>query len=109
MTDWRTVEVENEVHFRTANEAIESANDDVGHRPMEVYICECSDAECTAPISLTRIEYEGIRAHGSWFAIATDHENPEIDHLIAENERFSTVAKLPGSPARRAEYTNPRP
>lgn len=108
MPDWRVMEVENEVRFRNANEAIETASDVHGHQAMEVYICECSDAGCTAPISLTRIEYEDIRANGSWFAIATDHENPEIDRVIEENARFSTVAKLPGDPARLAEYKNPR-
>jgi hypothetical protein len=108
MPDWRVLEVENELRFRNANEAIETASDVHGHQAMEVYICECSDAGCTAPISLTRIEYEGIRSHGSWFAIATDHENPEIDHVLVENTRFSTIAKLPGDPARLAEFKNPR-
>lgn len=108
MNDWRVMEVENELRFRAANEAIQMASDEAGHRAMEVYICECSDADCTAPISLTRIEYEGIRAHGSWFAIVKDHENPEIDHVLEENDRFSTIAKLPGHPARLAEYRNPR-
>ena len=108
MLDWRVIEVENEVRFRNANEAIEIASDEHGHRAMEVYICECSDAGCTAPISLTRIEYEDIRSHGSWFAIATDHENPEIDQVLVEVPRFSTIAKLPGAPARLAEYKNPR-
>jgi hypothetical protein len=38
----------------------------------------------------------------------SDHENPEIDLVISENERFAAVEKLMGMPARIARAANPR-
>jgi hypothetical protein len=45
---------------------------------------------------------------GPSFAIALDHENPELDLLIAEHEGFAVVRKLPGFPARMATASDPR-
>jgi hypothetical protein len=75
---------------------------------MDVYLCECSDRLCTEPISLTRAEYEAIRAVAVRFAIALNHENPEIDKLLFENERFATVEKFYGVGAQIARATDPR-
>lgn len=108
MSPWRLREIANETRFRSANEAIESACDTAGHQALETYICECSDAACTAPIMLSRDEYEKVRGFATHFAIALDHENPEIDALLIEYERYATVAKLPGVPARFAQDTDPR-
>jgi hypothetical protein len=77
-------------------------------RAMDVYLCECGDSRCTAPINLTRAEYEDIRAYATRFALALNHENPEIDSLVAENERFATIEKSFGEPARIARASNPR-
>lgn len=41
-----------------------------------------------------------MRAEAVRFAIALDHENPEIDRVVAENERFPTVDKFHGAAAR---------
>ncbi len=110
MLDYREQEAKNETVFREMNEWTEEANDGrVGApNPMDAYLCECSDRGCTDPIRLTRPEYESIRAVGIRFAIALDHENPEIDRLLFENERFATVEKFGGMPARIARATNPR-
>ncbi len=60
-------------------------------------------AVCAAVVSLTRAEYEAVRADGLRFFIAEHHENPELDLLVVEHERYSIVAKLPGSRPDRAE------
>ena len=110
MSDWREQEATNETVFREMNEWTEEAND--AHlglvRSMDTYLCECSDHRCTQPISLTRPEYEAIRTVPIRFAIALNHENPEIDRVLLENERFATVEKFYGSAARIARATNPR-
>ena len=59
-------------------------------------------------VSLTRREYEAVRADGLRFIIAVNHENPELDRLVAAHERYSIVAKLPGEPARIALDSDPR-
>jgi hypothetical protein len=85
-----------------------AADDDVVSRSRESYICECSDAYCTAPILMTRAEYESVRAVATNFAIAPNHENPELDRVIDEHERFSRISVLPGAYARMAIDTDPR-
>lgn len=109
MDDWLMEEVENQVRFRDFNEWIESSNDRMGnHRSMEEFICECSDRDCRQAILLTRDEYESVRANGAQFVIAVDHENPELDRVLTQNERFATSEKLPGAGHRRALATDPR-
>jgi hypothetical protein len=76
-------------------------------RAMDIYLCECGDAKCSAPIRLTRAEYEGIRDYAIRFALALGHENPEIDAVIAETERCATIEKSFGAPARIARASDP--
>jgi hypothetical protein len=109
MSDYRREEAINETRSRQTNEWIEAANDRFGaHHPMNEYRCECSDLMCSDVISLTRIEYEAVRADGLHFFIAPHHENPELDGLIVERDRYTIVAKLPGEPAQIALSSDPR-
>jgi hypothetical protein len=110
MPDWRDQEATNETIFREMNEWTEEASD-ASHsvdRTENWYLCECSDRGCTEPISLTREEYESIRSVPVRFAIALNHENPEIDRVLFENERFATVEKIFGSGRQIARLTDPR-
>ena len=110
VSDWRNQEATNQTIFRELNEWTEEGNDarlGIGHR-IDTYLCECSDRRCTQSIRLTRLEYESIRAEPVRFAIALNHENPEIDLLVEENERFATVDKFYGVPARIARESDPR-
>ena len=110
MADWRDQEATNQTIFREMNEwtkdAADSSSDPIPL--MEAYLCECSDRRCTEPIRLSREEYESIRAEGTRFAIALNHENPEIDVVIVENERFSTIEMFYRSAAEIARSTDPR-
>jgi|SRR5213592_3473848 len=108
MTDWREQEVENETQSREINEWIEESNDARGAGPANPYICECSDEACAATINLTNVEYEEVRAYGTHFAIALDHESPDLDLLVSERIGFTIVRKLPGLPARLASASDPR-
>ena len=100
----------NETFFRLVNELTEDANDArVGiDRLYDEYLCECSNRGCRDPIRLTRREYEAVRSVPTWFAITLNHQNPEIDRVLGENERFATVEKLPGVGERIARATDPR-
>ena len=109
MSDWRDQETINETIFREMNEWTEEGNDTrqgAGQR-VDTYLCECSDRRCSEPIRLTRVEYESIRAEAVRFAIALNHENPEIDRVVEENDRFATIEKFHGA-ARIARQTYPR-
>lgn len=107
MKDWREEEVRNETRSREINEWIDEAE---GGLPSGVgsYVCECSDVTCSTRIELTRAEYEEVRANGTHFAIATDHETPDLDLLVSERLGFAIIAKLPGLPARIANASDPR-
>lgn len=109
MSDYRREEAINETRSRQTNEWIEEANDRFGaENAMDEYQCECSNVMCASVVSLTRVEYEAVRADGTRFFIATHHENPELDGLIVEHDRYSIVVKLPGEPARIALHSDPR-
>jgi hypothetical protein len=75
---------------------------------IDAYLCECSDRLCTDPIELTRSEYEAVRAEPINFAIALNHENPEVNHVLAEHERFAVVEKVVPFAARIARASDPR-
>ena len=110
MGDWRDREATNETVFRELNEWTQDAGDPRHGtaRSRVTYICECSDPRCTDPIRLSRQEYEAVRAVSVRFAIALNHENPEIDRVLFENERFATVEKFLGPGAKIARSTDPR-
>jgi hypothetical protein len=108
VADWREREVVNETLARDINEIEDANHEHIGDGATNRYVCECSDASCMATISLTQDEYEQVRAHGARFVIALDHENPELDLLVAEHEGFAVVRKLPGFPARLARASDPR-
>jgi hypothetical protein len=107
MTDWREQEVENETRSREINEWIDES-DESGADGSSPFVCECSDGACTSTIDLTHVEYEEVRAHGTHFAIAMDHESPDLDVMVSERIGFAIVRKLPGFPARLARASDPR-
>ena len=108
MSDWREREVGNETNAREINEWIDESALRPDPGATHPYICECSDGACTSTIALTRVEYEEVRAHGTHFAIARDHESPDLDLMVSERARFTIVRKLPGLPARLANASDPR-
>ncbi len=107
--DWREQAVAYELRSRDRNEWIERANDEFGDdHPAHSYVCECSFPGCPSLLELTRNEYEQVRTVGTHFAIALDHENPEIDRLISENGRFAVVEKFLADGRRMALRADPR-
>jgi hypothetical protein len=109
MAHWHAREVMNEVEARLRNESIEEIESLVGAslRLLE-FGCECGYRGCAAAIHMTRDEYESVRSDGTRFAIAVNHENPEIDVLVAENVRFATVQKWLGLARSMANDSDPR-
>ena len=109
MDDWRREEAKNQFRFRDFNEWISESNGRMGiHQPLHEYICECSDATCRQPIDLSNEEYEEIRSNSNRFAIAPNHEDPELDRVLSQHPRYTTIEKLPGEAARLAVASDPR-
>lgn len=109
MFDRDTDGVSNEVASRARNEWVEPASAIVGIATgTDPYACECGYSGCEVSIDLTREEYEAVRQDGNRFAIAINHEDPEIELVVAEHVRYAVVEKSFGEARRIANDTDPR-
>ena len=70
--------------------------------------CECGDAGCVACVSLTRAEYEAVRAYGSHFAVGVNHENPEDACVLSETAQFEVIDVIGGDSRYHVLARNPR-
>jgi hypothetical protein len=96
----------NEALFREVNERVEEISDGAGLDVIE-FICECGDAECTDPVSLTHAEYEQLRSDPLLFAVVPGHVIPEVEDVVSDGERFHVVRKHEKE-AQIARSTDPR-
>jgi len=73
--EWLIEEATNQTVFREMNEWTRDDEGGIGDakRGRDIYLCECGDGTCTAPILLTLTEYEAVRSEPTRFAIALDH------------------------------------
>jgi hypothetical protein len=70
--------------------------------------CECDDEACRVCVSLTRAEYEAVRAYGSRFVVGINHENPENSWVLSENLRFAVIDVVAGDARYQVLARNPR-
>jgi hypothetical protein len=109
MIDWHARAARHRTLVRDANEWISTKAVTANHPDgADHFSCKCDDAACGEMVSLTRREYESVRASPTRFLIVADHEDPQVEHLISENARFAIVETLPGSPSRIALRSDPR-
>ena len=107
MLSWREQNAARQSHRRDLNEAFERAPVGVVSPPKR-YTCECGDPCCESTVCVGMSEYESVRAYGNHFLIATNHENPEVEHVVTENKRFAIVATFVGQASKVALRTDPR-
>jgi hypothetical protein len=98
----------NEALFRQVNERIEDVNQDLDSDSPSDFLCECGDDNCTAPVRLTRREYEAVRSDPTHFVIAPGHEVVDVERVVLENDRYAVVEKFAGEAERIAAKTDPR-
>ena len=99
----------NQTIFREMNEWTADANGSrASDSRVHTYLCECSDERCSDPIGLTYAEYEAVRSFPVRFAIAVNHENPELDAVVAEHPGFAVVEKIGSRALALARATDPR-
>lgn len=98
----------NETLFREVNERIKQVNVGVATIEATDFLCECGDESCTEPISLSLGEYEAVRAEPTHFAIVPGHAVPDIEHVVARNERYAVVVKTDPDAAEVAVAEDPR-
>jgi hypothetical protein len=106
MTDRQERLARNETLFRSVNERVEEVVQPGRNEEID-FLCECGDGECVEKVSLTREEYERVRADGAQFVIVAGHEIPDIENEVLRTDRFLVVRKLPEE-AEIAQETDPR-
>lgn len=108
MVSWRARESEKQVRCREQNESTSRSMAVPDEGGAGSFRCECGDARCRRLIALTASEYACVRAFANRFAIARDHENPESERVLQENERFATVETVTGEATKLARRSDPR-
>jgi hypothetical protein len=98
----------NEALFREVNERINDVNEDAPAGAESDYVCECGDPACTDPVSLTLVEYEEVRSDPTHFAVLPGHVVPDVEVVVARNDRFAVVRKNEPQAARIAMREDPR-
>jgi hypothetical protein len=98
--------VRNEALFREVNERVQEVSEDRATVTTD-FVCECGDTGCTQTIPLRDEEYEHVRSDSLLFAIVPGHEIPDVEEVVAQNQRFYVVRKH-DTEAVVAEQTDPR-
>lgn len=98
----------NQSLFRDVNERLQGLADAFQHiAETGSFACECADTSCIDQMNLTLSEYEALRAVPNRFAVRPGHVYPDVEQVVAENERFTVVEKIEAA-AREATASDPR-
>lgn len=98
----------NETVFREVNEQIEGLNALGDDLPTFGIVCECGSHDCAAVLTVTKAEYEAVRAQSDRFLVQRGHQIAEIEDVVERRAAFDVVDKKAGVPQRVAEATDPR-
>jgi hypothetical protein len=95
--------------FRQVNERINDLAEHFGleNEPLDL-VCECGDPACVERITMSRDEYEELRADSTHFAVYPGHEKAEVDRVLDRRGGYYLVQKHEGEPAEVARQTDPR-
>lgn len=98
---------ENETVFRAGNEAIEANRRGAGADERS-YLCECGLATCFEQLSLTRGQYETVRAHPARFIVARGHQDEAAGEAVVDEGPDYLVVEKSDVGREIAEHTDPR-
>ena len=65
----------------------------VGEDSLTEFLCECSNGDCVETLSLSLLEYKGIRSSPNLFVLLPGHETAEVDRVVEAHATFSLVKK----------------
>jgi hypothetical protein len=97
----------NEAVFREVNEQIRQLSEG-SPRPRLKLVCECGNSSCDRPIRMEVEEYERLRSDPCLFAVVRGHEEPDVETVQEEHDRYAVVRKREGVPGLIARSTDPR-
>lgn len=95
----------NEARARLENEQRE---DWFGTHARVLFDCECYRLDCDAQISLSREEYERVRANPTHFAIRAGHIDETVEFVAERWDTYWVTEKGTPDGKRIAEETDPR-
>ena len=98
MSSWRERDSDKQVRSRRINEW--TAAEDLDGAGL--VRCECRDTDCDSVLTVTLREYEAVRAYATHFVVAPNHDNPESERIVREDERFAVVEAVTGDDAKQA-------
>jgi hypothetical protein len=105
MNLWEERAGRNEALFREVNEHVEALSE--GSVAGETgFVCECSDAGCTARLYLRLAVYESARADPRRFLVVPGHEG-DFERIVERGDGYVVVEKEGGA-GRISEQTDPR-
>lgn len=85
---------QNEATGKEINEQIQEAHGADQPRATYPIVCECGHRTCEQTIVITPTEYAELRSHPDRFAIIREHTIPDLERMVAGNDRFVVVEKL---------------
>ena len=83
-----------EAAFRIANERM-AAWEETSPDGAELYFCECGKLDCREKVSLTRAEYEAVRARPEHFLVVPGHDMPDVEDVVDGGDSHAVVEKPP--------------
>ncbi len=85
--------VENEERLRRANELVDAGRHAELRGRQELFLCECSNPDCTATLELHWDEYREIREHAHQFVIRPGHATAEVERIVEQHDGYVVVEK----------------
>lgn len=100
----------NEAAFRAINERLEADLRSLAPAPQErfAFVCECAQAECADPVSLSFAEYQAVRRDAHRFAVAPGHVIDDVESVVARHANCWVVEKRHPAAEAIVEATDPR-
>ena len=95
----------NQALFREVNERLPELSDGFQDGAMQ-FVCECSNEDCTQTVNMNHREYESVRAHSTFFVVASGHEILEVEKIIDHRDGWTIVQKVTATDY--AAETDPR-
>lgn len=83
----------NQALFREVNERLLELSEGLQDGSMQ-FVCECSNDDCTVTVTMNHKEYESVRAHSTFFVVASGHEILEVENVIDRQDGWAIVQKV---------------
>ena len=90
---WEQRAARNEALFREVNENIARLEDRHGASGEPVFLCECSNADCTQHLAIEPDDYARVREQPRQFFVVPGHEDPQLERVVETHRDYLVVEK----------------